>query len=142
MAGYSGTPLVKKLGIGEADTVAFRAAPEGFGATLGELPDSVQVKARVRGPVDVVVAFFTGRAELDRRLDALGRAVYPDGSLWIAWPKRSSAIPTELDFSTVQGSGLESGLVDNKSCSIDEQWQALRFVRRLRDRPGMQAGQR
>jgi hypothetical protein len=83
----------------------------------------------------VVVFFTTGRAELERRFEALKATLDPADGLWIAWPKKAARIETDLDFETVQAVGLEHGLVDNKSCAIDERWQALRFVYRLGDRP-------
>ena len=84
---------------------------------------------------DVVVYFTTSRAELERRFDALKATLDPADGLWIAWPKKASGIETDLDFAAVQQLGLDAGLVDNKSCAIDERWQALRFVYRLADRP-------
>ena len=84
---------------------------------------------------NVVVWFTTSREELERRFDALKATLDPADGLWIAWPKKASKLQTDLDFDTVQQTGLAHGLVDNKSCSIDERWQALRFVYRLADRP-------
>ena len=84
---------------------------------------------------DVVVYFTTSREELERRFEGLKATLAPADGLWVAWPKRSAKLETDLDFDTVQRTGLEHGLVDNKSCSIDERWQALRFVYRLADRP-------
>ncbi len=136
MAGYSGTPLPAKLGIRENGVVAFRRAPAEFGAALGELPAGVDIKRRVVGPLDVVVAFFTRRADLERRLKRLAASVFPDGGLWIAWPKRASGVPTDVTEDVVREIGLASGLVDNKVCAIDETWSGLRLVFRLADRPG------
>jgi hypothetical protein len=82
----------------------------------------------------VVVYFTTGRAELERRFPALKAALDPADGLWIAWPKKASTLETDLDFAAVQEAGLAAGLVDNKSCTIDGDWQALRFVYRLSDR--------
>jgi hypothetical protein len=83
----------------------------------------------------VTVFFATTRAELESRFVALRDTIGPAEGLWVAWPKKASKLATDLDFETVQRVGLESGLVDNKSCAIDEDWQALRFVYRLEDRP-------
>jgi hypothetical protein len=83
---------------------------------------------------EVLVLFTTRRAELARRLPALKATLAPADGLWIAWPKKASKLETDLDFATVQEAGLEAGLVDNKSCAIDDDWQALRFVYRLSDR--------
>jgi hypothetical protein len=130
MAGYSSAPLPNKLGIREGHTIAFRHAPRGFEATLGELPDRVRVKARVTRPVD----FFTARGELVRRLDALASAIHPDGSLWIAWPKRASGVATDMTEDVVREVALPRGLVDTKVCAIDETWSGLRLVHRVENR--------
>jgi hypothetical protein len=82
----------------------------------------------------VVVFFTTSRAELERRFDTLKATLAPADGLWIAWPKKAAKLETDLSFEAVQEIGLAAGLVDNKSCSIDERWQALRFVYRLEDR--------
>ena len=84
---------------------------------------------------EVVVLFTTRRDELERRFAALKATLAPADGLWIAWPKKASRIETDLDFDAVQQIGLDAGLVDNKSCAIDEDWQAVRFVYRLADRP-------
>src|SRR5919201_80167 len=96
MAGYSGTPLAKKLGIKEGHRVAFPSTPDGFRELLGELPKGVSVRARASGPLDVIVFFTKSRAELERRLPALRRAMDPAAGLWIAWPKRSSGVQTDM----------------------------------------------
>jgi hypothetical protein len=135
-AGYSGTPLIRKLGIKPGSRLGLLSAPEGFDATLGELPDGVAVRRRARGPLDVIVAFHVRRMELERRLGALRDALDPAGGLWIAWPKRASGVATDIDENVVRELGLAAGLVDNKVCAIDEVWSGLRLVFRLRDRPG------
>jgi hypothetical protein len=84
---------------------------------------------------EVLVLFTTRRAELERRFPALKATLAPPDGLWVAWPKKAAKLDTDLDFDTVQRIGLDNGLVDNKSASIDERWQALRFVYRLSDRP-------
>ena len=84
--------------------------------------------------IEVVVLFTTTRAELERRFAALRATLAPADALWIAWPKKASPIETDLDFDAVQSVGLGAGLVDNKSCAIEEDWQALRFVYRKSDR--------
>ena len=113
-AGYSGTPLVRKLGIKPDARVGLIGAPDGF---------------------DVIVAFFDRRSRLERRLAALVGALDPDGGLWIAWPKRASGVPTDLTDNVVRDLGLAIGLVDNKICAIDQVWSGQRLVYRLRDRP-------
>ena len=136
MAGYSGTPLPRKLGVKEGHRLALLRAPDGFERTLGELPGGVDITTRARGPLDVAVAFFTSRRELERRVATLKRAVAPHGGLWIAWPKRASGVETDLTEDIVRQIALANGLVDNKVCAIDETWSGLRLVYRLRDRPG------
>jgi hypothetical protein len=133
---YSGTPLPKKLGIKEGSRVAILDAPEGFVATLSPMPDGVEVVTRASGHLDVAVVFATRQAALGRRLGPAVRALEPDGGLWLCWPKKASKVDTDLSFDVVQRLGLEAGLVDNKSASIDDVYQGLRFVYRLRDRPG------
>jgi Protein of unknown function (DUF3052) len=125
---YSDTPLPKKLGIKEDSRVALQGEPEGFVQALG-------IKPRTRGQLDVVLLFQTKKGELTRAFAPLARRLAPTGGLWVAWPKKTAEIDTDLTFEAVQGIGLNAGLVDNKSCSIDETWQAVRFVYRLQDRP-------
>jgi hypothetical protein len=133
-SGYSATPLPGKLGIKVGGRVAVVSAPDGFEHTLGRLPDGVQVRRQARGCVDVIVFFVTRRAELARRFPTMARALESDGGLWVAWPKKTSGVVTDLVFDVVQHIGLDAGLVDNKSAAIDERWQAVRFVYRLEDR--------
>jgi hypothetical protein len=124
---YSATPLPRKLGIDEGSRVALVGAPDGFDARLG-------IEPKLRGEFDVAILFATRRGELARAFPSLVRRLASAGGLWVAWPKKSSAVDSDLSFEIVQRVGLDAGLVDNKSCSIDDTWQALRFVRRLRDR--------
>ena len=131
---YSGTPLYKKLGIKEGSRVTFVRAPAGFEKTLGPLPNEVEVKKTARGPLDVIVVFAQRTGELRTRFPTLKRALAPAGGLWVAYPKKSSSIPTDITFELAQEIGLDEGLVDNKSCAIDDDWSGLRFVYRLEDR--------
>ena len=140
MAGYSDTALARKLGIKDGDRVAFLSAPDGFRELLGELPRGVSVKSRVREPLDVILFFTSKRAELERRLPALRRAMGPAAGLWIAWPKRSSGVETDMTEDVARELGLANRLVDTKVAAIDETWSALRLVIRLRDRPGRATG--
>jgi len=134
VSGYSGTPLPRKLGIKAGAVVGLSKAPPGFDVTLGELPDGVTVRRRASGKLDVAVAFFTRRTELERRLGALARTIHPSGGLWIAWPKRASGVSTDVTEDVVRELALAAGLVDNKVCAIDQTWSGLRLVYRLRDR--------
>ena len=132
---YSGTPLPKKVGIKEGSRVALIGAPEGFADLLVPWPPEAKLLSRPRKPLDVAVLFATRRTELDRRFPPLARALDSAGGLWVAWPKKSARMETDLDFRTVQELGLGAGLVDNKSAALDDRWQGLRFVFRLKDRP-------
>lgn len=134
MAGYSGTPLPKKLGIKDGHRLAIVGAPEGFDATLGPLPAAVEVRRTARGSADVLVYFTKRRADLARRIEALGRLIYPDGAIWVAWPKRASGVPTDITEDTVREVALPLGLVDNKVCAIDDTWSGLRIVWRKEHR--------
>jgi hypothetical protein len=134
-AGYSGTPLPRKLGIRAGARVALIAAPESLAAVLGALPDGARVHTRLRGRFDLIVAFATRQAALERRLPALHAALEPDGGLWLAWPKRASGLATDLGDDVIRALGLATGLVDNKVCAIDDTWSGLRFVYRRADRP-------
>jgi hypothetical protein len=136
VAGYSGTPLAKKLGIAEGANLAIVSAPNGFCDDLA-LPDGVRVRTAARGRVDVLVFFATRRGELVRRFPAMKRAIDVDGGLWIAWPKRTSGVASDLSENPVREIGLANGLVDNKVCAIDDTWSGLRFVFRRADRPGL-----
>jgi hypothetical protein len=133
VAGYSGTPLTKKLGIGEGCRLAVVAAPNGFAESL-DLPRGAHLRTQARGRLDVVVYFVTRRAELSRRFPAMKRALQTNGGLWIAWPKRTSGVATDLSENPIREIGLHHGLVDNKVAAIDDTWSGLRFVYRRADR--------
>jgi hypothetical protein len=136
MAGYSGTPLPRKLGIKPGHRVALLNAPAGFDDILGELPDDTAVQRSLAGtvPLDVIVAFLTQRAELASRLAPLRQRMAQAGGLWIAWPKRASKVPTDITEDVVRDVALPTGLVDNKVCAIDATWSGLRLVIRREHR--------
>ena len=127
MAGYSGTPLPKKLGIKDGHRVAAIDAPPDFAA----LVDGVELATTLRGTFDVIVFFTTERATLEKRLDALRRAMRPNTGLWIAWPKKAAKVPTDMTEDVVREVALPTGLVDNKVCAIDDVWSGLRLVIRV-----------
>lgn len=127
-AGYSGTPLAKKLGIVDGTTVSVINEPDEFRALLAPVPDDVNFKSSLRGSADVIVFFTTSRAEFVRRIDTAGRSIFPAGGLWIAWPKRASKVPTDMTEDAVREVALPLGLVDNKVCAISEVWSGLRIV--------------
>jgi hypothetical protein len=126
-AGYSGTPLERKLGIKPGHRVLLLNAPAGFAL-------DAPVVRRATGTADVILSFHTERAELERRLPVLRERMEQAAGLWIAWPKRASKLPTDLDENVVRAIGLANRLVDNKVCAVDATWSALRLVIRLKDR--------
>lgn len=134
MTGYSGTPLPKKLGIKEQSRIAFVNAPKDFQTYLGPLPASTEVVQRLVKPLDLVVMFVTAERTLARDFAKLASKLATNGMIWIAWPKKSSGVATDLSFERVQRIGLDAGLVDVKICAIDDTWSGLKFVFRLRDR--------
>ena len=127
-AGYSGTPLPRKLGIAAGTRMAWLRAPGGFGDLLGDLPDDVRLKARATAPVDLVVQFVTRRSQLERELPRLREAVRPAGMVWVAWPKRSAGVPTDVTEDVIRDVALPIGLVDVKVCAIDPTWSGLKLV--------------
>jgi DUF3052 family protein len=128
-AGYSGTPLVKKLGIKPGMRVAVLGGPEDFVSdTLGQLPEDVAVARRLGASKDIVIFFTTQRAALAERLEALRAAIAPDGMIWVAWPKKASKVPTDITEDVVREVVLPTGLVDVKVCAIDATWSGLKIV--------------
>ena len=127
-AGYSGTPLVKKLGFKDNMRAAILSAPDAFDATLGPLPGGVTITRRLGGHKDMVIVFVTERAVLAKRLDALRAAIAPDGMVWVAWPKKASGVKTDITEDTVRAVVLPTGLVDVKVCAIDATWSGLKIV--------------
>jgi CheY-like chemotaxis protein len=125
----SGRPLAAKLGIKQGQTVLLVDAPSGFERTLGELPPAVTLRRGSRGSRDLTIWFVTSARELDRRIAAIAKAV-GEGTLWAAWPKGSSGVPTDLVESRVQDAALAIGLVDTKVVAIDDTWSGLRLTRR------------
>jgi len=137
MAGYSGTPLPRKLGIKPNCRLGTLNAPHDFPERLGALPAGVKVSDAARGssPLDVIVCFVSAIAELERLFPRARKRLDPNGGLWLCWPKKASGIETDVSENVVRRFGLASSLVDNKVCAIDETWSGLRLVVRLRDRP-------
>jgi hypothetical protein len=131
--GYSGTPLPQKLGIKPGSRVLLDGAPAGF--DLGPLPEGATLSTRVVSSYDVAVLFTTDATRLAKRWTLVHPRVTPAGRLWVAWPKRASGMPTDLDENAVRDHGLTHGRVDVKVCAIDTTWSGLAFVMRLADRP-------
>ena len=133
-AGYSGTPLIKKLGLAPGMKAAFPGAPDHYRALLGELPEDLRLLTRLGRQMDFIHFFTASRAELLRRFPTLVSALAPTGMLWVSWPKKTSRLDKDLAESDVRAAGLANGLVDVKICAVDEDWSGLKFVYRLRDR--------
>ena len=133
MAGYSGTPLVKKLGIKPGFNIALAGAPSGYANEL-DLPPDVTVNARSSRPLDFAQLFVKSEKELKTKFSSYAQRLNASGMLWVSWPKKSSGVPTDLSENMVREFGLAWGLVDVKICAVDEVWSGLKFVYRLKDR--------
>jgi hypothetical protein len=129
-AGYSGTPLLQKLGVREFSRVALIKPPPGFVTSLPTLPIGAKLTQRGNGEADVIVWFIKSSNELDSLGDAIRRMPVDSGMLWVAWPKKASGVKTDLTEDVIRGAALRAGLVDTKVCAIDETWSGLRLNRR------------
>jgi hypothetical protein len=133
--GYSGTPLVRKLGLRPGWRIAVLGAPARLEELLGELPEGSTLVRRLGGRLDAVWLFATERRVLERRLPAVLAALPPDGTLWISWPKRASGLQTDIGEQTLRDVVLPTGWVDVKVAAVDATWSGLRFVLRRELRP-------
>jgi hypothetical protein len=134
MAGYSGTPLVKKLGIKPGFNIAFANAPSGFVEDL-DLPSGVSIDSRSVKQLDFAHLFVKSEKELKTKFSEYAKRLNSSGMLWVSWPKKSSGVTTDLSEGIVRAHGLSAGLVDVKICAVDDVWSGLKFVYRLKDRP-------
>lgn len=134
MAGYSGTPLIKKLGIKDGFRVALVNSPKRFKKELGSLPEKAKFVPCVTDSLDVILLFVNSEVELRTRFVVLAANLVANGMVWVAWPKKSSGVATDLSFTNVQRIGLDAGLVDVKVCAVNDVWSGLKFVYRLKDR--------
>jgi hypothetical protein len=137
MAGYSGTPLAKKIGIKEGSRVALVNAPKDFQFEPKELPDNVEFIKGSAKSLDIILFFVTTERALAKDFSKLAARLTANGMIWIAWPKKSSGVATDLTFNRVQTIGLDARLVDVKICAVDDTWSGLKFVYRLKDRPSL-----
>lgn len=127
-AGYSGTPLAKKLGIGPGATVLVRNGPEPYREWLAPLPQSVVFATRVGPSIDIAHLFLSDREVLARELAALRKSLRPDAALWISWPKKASKLPTTISEDVIRELALPMGWVDVKVCAVSEVWSGLKLV--------------
>jgi hypothetical protein len=130
--GYSGTPLIDKLGIKPGARLQFVSEPKEFAGLLGKLPDGSRIASR--GTLDFAILFVKSQSDLHKSFASLRDRLESNGMLWVSWPKKTSGVTTDLTEGVVRTFGLESGLVDVKVCAIDGTWSGLKFVRRLKDR--------
>jgi hypothetical protein len=134
MAGYSGTPLAKKLGLKDGYHVVLMEIPSSVKAELQDALAKCYVVTKPAAPLDFAILFVKTQAELKKLFTPLAKKLAPAGMLWIAWPKKSSGVASDLDENVVRKIGLDVGLVDVKVCAVDEVWSGLKFVIRTKDR--------
>jgi hypothetical protein len=136
MAGYSGTPLLKKLGVKPGFRVALLGAPKNFKEELGDLPATAKFTSATANALDLILLFASSEKELRLKFAPLASKLQKNGMIWVAWHKKSSGVSTDLTFNNVQRIGLDAGLVDVKICAVNDIWSGLKFVYRLKDRVG------
>jgi hypothetical protein len=134
MAGYSGTPLARKLGLQPGREAIVVHPPRPYEEMVAPVPAGVQVRHRLHPGAEFIHFFTRSRADLTRRFPRLASALADQGALWISWPKKSSPLAGDIDENIVREIGLTTGLVDVKVCAVDEDWSGLKFVRRLAHR--------
>ena len=135
MTGYSGTPLVKKLGVKPGTKlVVVGEVPKEYKSWLAPLPERVTIAGKGKPPLEAVHVFVTKRADLAKHVDHLRRALVPDGYVWISWPKRASKVPTNITEDTIREVALPLGFVDIKVCAVSEVWSGLKLVIRVSER--------
>jgi hypothetical protein len=134
MAGYSGTPLAKKLGIKPGSRLFVAGAPENYLRLVAPLPEGVQLLRRIGSETDIVHLFATKRARLSEALRGLLAKMKPDSAIWISWPKKAAKVPTDISEDTIRQIALPMGLVDIKVCAVDETWSGLKLVLRKEKR--------
>jgi hypothetical protein len=127
-AGYSGTPLAKKLGIKDGGAVFAPDAPAHYPQLLDPLPDGVRFLARMSRAADLVHLFTRQRADLEKKLDALLKLAKPEIMIWVSWPKKAAKVPTDITEDVIRAVALPRGLVDVKVCAVDEIWSGLKLV--------------
>ena len=132
--GYSGTPLVQKLGIKPGFKIAIRNPPNDYDALVSPLPEGVRLLRRLTTDLDLIHLFTRSRAELARSLPDLMQRIQPAGMIWVSWPKKASKVPTDVTEDVVRAEALPLGLVDVKVCAVDQVWSGLKLVIRKENR--------
>jgi hypothetical protein len=133
-AGYSGTPLIKKLGIKPGQRICILNPPADYSETLGPLPEGVHLMKKLKSPLDFIQIFSLQSRQLVVEFPELKAALALDGMLWVSWPKKAAKVPSDLDENVIREIGLSNGLVDVKVAAVDSVWSGLKFVYRLKDR--------
>ena len=128
MAGYSGTPLAKKLGIKPGHAVYVIDAPAGYRTLLAPLPDDVTFVPRLSGSVDLVHVFVIAASKLTASLPRIRKQMRADAVVWVSWPKKAAKMDTDVTEDVIRAVALPTGLVDVKVCSVDEVWSGLKLV--------------
>jgi hypothetical protein len=134
MAGYSGTPLPKKLGIKPGHNVVILNAPGDYREVLGDVPEGVRFGSRIESGHDIIHLFTRSRRDLEKELPRMGRKIAPNGMIWVSWPKKASGVPTDITEDVIRDTALALGLVDVKVCAVDDTWSGLKLVIRVKDR--------
>ncbi|MGC3944109.1 MAG: DUF3052 domain-containing protein [Chryseolinea sp.] len=135
MAGYSETPLLKKLGLKAGASACIMNPPEKYFDAIAPLPEGVVIKSTLRSSLDFIHFFVTRQSDFKARLTSAHDHLQPNGMIWVSWPKKSSKVPSDLDENIIRDFGLKSGLVDVKVCAVDDVWSGLKFVIPVKDRP-------
>lgn len=134
MAGYSGTPLQKKLGIKEGLSLFIFQPPTSYFDWISPLPADVQVKSKLTGELDFIHLFVKDKKTFSKEFMRCKKQLKKEGMMWISWPKKASKVPTDLDENVIRDFGLKNGLVDVKVCAVDEVWSGLKFMVRVKNR--------
>jgi len=128
MSGYSGTPLAKKLGFKEGIRVRITGAPENYSDLVNPLPDGITISSRIAKNIDIWHFFTRSEGDLRSKLPSMMLAIFPDGAIWVSWPKKSSGVPSSVTEDTIRSVALPLGLVDIKVCAVDATWSGLKLV--------------
>jgi hypothetical protein len=134
VAGYSGTPLAKKLGIAAGSRIFFADAPKNYLELVAPLPEGVRVVKKIDDETDIVHIFSTEKARMKAALQSSLSKLRQDAPIWVSWPKKSSKVPTDITEDTIREVALPMGLVDIKVCAVDEVWSGLKLVLRKKNR--------
>jgi hypothetical protein len=135
MAGYSGTPLAKKLGYKAGQRAFVDGGPANYSEMVAPLPDDIAFVRRLAGKLDMIHLFTTDAATLAAKLEKYLHNLVPNGTIWVSWPKKAAKVPTDVTEDVVRALALPLGLVDVKVCAVDETWSGLKLVIRVENRP-------